>query len=66
MTNEMRMQLEELIDQAWELHDQAQTKEEKEVYAADIMNFLSKLPENELIVKHMELPQNAEIMKIRQ
>lgn len=51
MTTDMRNQIEELVDQAWELHDQATTKAEKDQYTMDVMELLSKLPENVEILK---------------
>lgn len=54
MTTDMRNQLEQLIDQAWDLHDQAETQEEKEMFKTDIMELLSKLPENVEILKIMQ------------
>lgn len=54
MTHEMRTELETLIDQAWELHDQSQSEMEKEAYKSDIMELLSKLPENMAILKIMQ------------
>lgn len=54
MTKEMRLELEDLINQAWELHDNANTDTEKEMLKIDIMELLSKLPENVEIIKIMQ------------
>lgn len=54
MTQEMRTEIETLIDQAWDLHDSAQTEVEKEMYKSDILELLSKLPENVEILRIMQ------------
>lgn len=54
MTNEMRRDLEDLINDAWDLYDQAQTESEKQVYTLEAMELLSQLPENAAILKIMQ------------
>jgi hypothetical protein len=66
MTQMMREQIEELIETAWELHDSTSCELAQAEYAADIMKLLAQLPENELLVKSMELPENQQILSIMQ
>jgi galactose-1-phosphate uridylyltransferase len=44
----------QLVDEAWDKHDEASTQEEKEMYKTAVMELLSKLPENEV---HLSTPQ---------
>lgn len=50
----IREQIEELVNDAWELHDKAVTHEEAERYKLDILELLSKLPENEERLRIMQ------------
>jgi mRNA-degrading endonuclease RelE of RelBE toxin-antitoxin system len=47
MNTQIREQIEQLVDEAWELHDKARTAGEAEKYRLHIMELLSRLPENE-------------------
>lgn len=49
-----REQIEDLVNQAWELHDKAKTKEEAERYKLDVLDLLSRLPENEERLRIMQ------------
>ena len=51
MSNAMREEIEELVDTAWDLYDQASCPKVKEQYTMDIMELLSNLPENVAILK---------------
>ena len=45
--------VEKLVDEAWELHDKAETETEKEKHKITVMELLSKLQENEERLKLM-------------
>lgn len=47
MSMQIRQKIEDLVNEAWDLHDKANSPQEAEEYKKDIMELLSKLPENE-------------------
>lgn len=47
MSPQIREQIEALVDTAWELHDKAKSKKEQERYKLEVLDLLSRLPENE-------------------
>jgi hypothetical protein len=49
-----REAIEQLVDEAWDLHDTAKTREEAERFKLDVLNLLSKLPENEERLRIMQ------------
>lgn len=51
MTQDIRQQIDELVNRAWALHDKAKTEQEREKYRLDVMNLLSQLPENEVVLR---------------
>lgn len=51
MNQIIREEIEKLVNRAWKLHDNAKTEEEREAYKTDIMELLSKLPENVEILR---------------
>lgn len=54
MNSSIREAIEKLVNEAWELHDLAKTREEAEKYKMDVLELLSKLPENEERLRIMQ------------
>jgi hypothetical protein len=54
MSPQIREQIENLVNEAWELHDQATTEDLREKLKTDIFELLSRLPEN---VEHLKIMQ---------
>lgn len=52
--NEIRKAIEQMVDEAWELCDQAKTPQEAEKYKLHVLELLSRLPENEVHLKIMQ------------
>lgn len=55
MSPQIREQIEELVNEAWDIHDRDTTTEaQKEKLKTDIFELLSRLPEN---VEHLKIMQ---------